>query len=386
LLLRFIFLPRLAMNASFRVPSAAVLLCASLLSGCAGVDTVRGRLNYDLRPPEARTDVLWPLPPDAPRYRYVGELIGQPNFDQADLIKKQNVVFTALKWFAGLFDTDTNQILLQRPQHGAVSDNGRIYVVDAGRNAVLVFDPNAPPEEKSADAGGQMLLWEFADATTRFVSPIAVALVWNGDIAVSDAKLGIVVRLNEKGQPVGKLGAGQLQRPTGLAFDRERGLLFVADTVANDIKVYDRIGQLVNTIGAAGDRDGEFNAPTHLAFTQGHLYVSDTLNSRVQVFDSDGHRIRELGERGLFVGNFTRPKGVAVDDNGIVYVVESYFGHLLAYNKHNEFLLGINGSGLKDGDFLLPSGVWVDHQGRIFVADMFNGRVVVFQFLGNQDN
>jgi hypothetical protein len=74
---------------------------------------------------------------------------------------------------------------------------------------------------------------------------------------------------------------------------------------------------------------------------------------------------------------------VAVGDADIIYVIESYFAHLLAYNNKGEFLLGINGSGLPGGEFFLPSGVWTDSQGRLFVADMFNGRVVVFQFLGN---
>lgn len=120
------------------------------------------------------------------------------------------------------------------------------------------------------------------------------------------------MRLNTKGEPVGTLGAGQLKRPTGLAFDRERALLFVADTVANDIKVFDGSGQSVNTFGAPGEGKGEFNAPTHLAFSDGFFYVSDTVNSRIQVFDGDGHRVREFGERGLYIGNLTRPKGVTV--------------------------------------------------------------------------
>ena len=105
------------------------------------------------------------------------------------------------------------------------------------------------------------------------------------------------------------------------------------------------------------------------------------------MFDTEGKRVSGFGERGLYVGNLTRPKGVAVDDaTGIVYVIESYFAHLLTYSEKGEFLLGINGSGLPGGEFLLPSGVWTDHQGRLFVADMFNGRVVVFQFLGDTDN
>lgn len=369
---------RYFMNVLRRMRLMAVVLFVLWLSGCASTDMVRGQLNFDLRSEGARPEVLWPPAPETPRYRYLGELVGEPNFTQSS--SSQSHLKTAFNWLVGLFETNT-EVLLQRPQHGTVSASGRIYVVDSGRNAIVGFDPNPPPEDDSGDKDGQLLVWDRVDENSRFASPIAVAIVWNGDLAVSDAKLGVVVRLNSKGQPIGKIGAPQLKRPTGLAFDAERGLLFVADTVAHDIKVFDVMGQLVKTFGAPGDGVGEFNAPTHLAFSGGHLYVSDTLNSRVQVFEPDGRRIREFGERGLYVGDLMRPKGVAIGDAGITYVVESYYGHLLAYSRQSELLLDISGSGLKGGEFRLPSGVWTDSKDRLFVADMFNGRVVVFQYL-----
>ena len=371
------------MNVLHRIRLTALVLFVLLLGGCASTDTIRGQLHYDLRPEAARPDVFWPPAPETPRYRYVGELLGEPNFVQSDKTKTGGTLLVAFKWIVGLFETYT-PVLLQRPQHGAVSDSGRIYVVDAGRNAVLAFDPNPPAEDDSKNQEGHLLIWDKATKNTRFAAPVALAIVWNDDIVVSDAILGAVMRLNTKGEPIGTLGIGQLKRPTGLAFDRKRGLLFVADTVAHDIKVFDGSGQLVNTIGAPGEGTGEFNAPTHLAFSDGLLYVSDTLNSRIQVFDGDGHRIREFGERGLNVGNLTRPKGVTIGDAGIVYVVESYYNHLLIYNEQAELLLGINGSGLKGDSFRLPSGVWTDGQGRIYVADMFNGRIVMFEPLDNR--
>lgn len=361
-----------------RLTGAALLFL--LLGGCA-TETIRGQLNYDLRPEGARAAVVWPPAPATPRYRYLGELVGQPNFLQTEETKDS--LKTAFHWLVGLFETST-PLMLQRPQHGTVSDSGRIYVVDSGRKAVLGFDPNPPADDDSKEEGGHLLIWDMAAQNRRFEAPVAVAEVWNGDIAVSDALLGAVVRLNNKGEPIGHLGADRLKRPTGLAFDRERGLLFVADTVANDIKVFDGSGNVVNTFGSPGEDKGQFNAPTHLAFSGRQLYVSDTLNSRIQVFDRDGRYVRDIGERGLYVGNLTRPKGVAIGDAGIIYIVESYFNHLLVYNEPGQLLLGITGNGLQGDKFLLPSGVWTDRQGRLYIADMFNGRVVMFQALDHQ--
>ena len=371
---------------SVPVPLSVLRLCALLLltaivSGCATTG-VRGQLDYDVRPKSQRADVVWPSPPEKPRYRYVGELVGEQNFMRND--QGQASLTSAMKWLVGLFEK-TEPLMLLRPQHGAVADNGRIYVVDAGRSALMVFDPHPPAGEKADKDGGQLLVWDAPAENIRFAGPAAVAIAWNGDIVVSDAKLGVVLRLNPKGELVGWMGEGHLKRPTGLAFDSKRGLLFVADTVANDIKVYDEGAQLLNTIGGAGERTGLLNAPTHLSFADGFLYVTDTYNSRIQVYDADGLHIRSFGERGLYVGNLARPKGVAAGEGGIVYVVESYYGHLLVFNQRDQLLLGINGSGIKGDRFFLPSGVWTDNKGRIYLADMFNGRVVVFQFLGNKD-
>ena len=77
-----------------------------------------------------------------------------------------------------------------------------------------------------------------------------------------------------------------------------------------------------------------------------------------------------------------RPKGVAVDDEGNIYVVESYNDHLLVYTEKGEFLLPIRGSESDIGQLYLPSGVWIDHNNRVYVADTFKRRVVVFQVLG----
>lgn len=359
-----------------------ILLTAFVLCGCAGPEVVRGRMHYDLRADGQRTSVVLPAAPEVPRYRYLGELVGEANFARSDSTKTKAV--DLFKWLVGLFENN-QPLTLVRPQHGVASDTGRVYVVDAGRGAILVFDPNPPKDDKSDDGEGQLLLWQSVGAGIRLTSPVALALAWDGDVVVSDVALGAVLRINPAGELVAVLGAEEIKRPTGLAFDRERALLYVADTLANEIKVYDATGRMVKAIGTAGEDAGQFNAPTHLAFANDHLYVSDTLNNRVQIFDTQGKRVDGFGERGLYVGNFTRPKGVAVDA-GIVYVVESYFGYLLAYNDQHELLIGINGNGLKGDKFILPSGVWTDNSGRIYVADTLNGRVVVFQLLEKENS
>ena len=77
----------------------------------------------------------------------------------------------------------------------------------------------------------------------------------------------------------------------------------------------------------------------------------------------------------------TRPKGVAVGGDDRIYVVESYYDHLLVFDRGGRLLLPIGGTGAEVGRFYLPSGVWTDTSGRGYVAAMFHGRLVVFKEL-----
>lgn len=259
---------------------------------------------------------------------------------------------------------------------------------------------------------------------------------------VADAELKAVFVLDASGRPLARLGEGLLQRPTGVARDPRSGRLFVADTVAHTVEVFGAEGQHLRTLGRRGENPGEFNFPTHLALRDGRLYVTDTLNNRVQVLDVSeaadtaspafGRFVRSVGARGLFVGNLVRPKGVAVDGEGNVYVVESYYDSVLVFSAEGDFLMPITGTGAAQaydgtsaagpsaasatsaasappassapqaptappaaprtsptapatpsaGPFYLPAGLWIDGRNRVHVADMFNGRIVLLHFLG----
>ncbi|MFZ2652976.1 MAG: 6-bladed beta-propeller [Burkholderiaceae bacterium] len=349
----------------------ALLAALLALAGCAGLEPVRGQMHYGMDDaPEGRT-LLWPQPPEVPRYRYAGTLTGEQNFRRPG--GERSALREFGRWLVGLDERAASPVVLQRPAALIGDEQGRLYVSDTSRQAVFVFDEKA----------GELQVWERAGGLLNFVAPSGLALGPGGDLYVADAELAFVARLDATGQPKGEIGRGLLERPTGLARDARTGLLFVADTYAHDIKVFDAAGSLVRVIGGRGEGDGEFNFPTHLAFVQGELYVTDTLNSRVQVFSAEGEVLnRKFGTRGLYLGNLVRPKGVAVDSEGNVYVVESYYDSLLVFSQQGEFLLPIGGTGTATGRFYLPAGLWVDAKNRVFVADMFNGRVVLFQFLG----
>ena len=351
---------------------ALAALLALWLAGCAsGPAPIRGQLHYGMDDAPEGRQLLWPAAPEVPRFLYTGTLTGEPNFRQPG--SDSGALARLGRALAGLDDPAIAPVVLQRPSGLVGDESGRLYVSDSSRRAVFVFDERA----------GELQVWDRATPQLGFVSPTGLALAPAGGLYVADAELAAVFRLDAAGQPQAVIGRGLLQRPTGLARDPKRGLLYVADTYAHDIKVFDDGGALLHVIGRRGSADGEFNYPTHLAWAQGELYVTDTLNNRIQVLGAEGQVLqRKFGERGLQLGQLVRPKGVSVDAEGNVYVVESYYDSLLVFSPRGEFLLPIGGTGTATGRFYLPAGVWVDARNRVHVADMFNGRVVLFQFLG----
>jgi sugar lactone lactonase YvrE len=342
-----------------------------LLAGCA----TPGKAVLQLGSPQALKSgpVLFPPGTDeeVPRYVFLGELIGERNFVVPEN-PEQGVFIRILKVLAGWFEQDS-PVVLQRPLAGTVDETGRIFVTDVSRGAVYVFD----------ESQGRLDVWEYAQGYRRFMSPAGIALGPDGHVFVADADLRSVVMLNRSGEGVGIIGASELSRPTGLAWDADESLLYVADTLAHQIKVFDVTGRLVKRIGQRGEGPGEFNYPTHLALAKDGLVVSDTMNARIQVVPLTGTGdARVIGQRGNRVGDFVRPKGVAVDSEQNIYALESYHDHVLIFDSRGRFLLPIGGTGKGIGSFYLPNGVWTDERNRIFVADTFNGRVVVVQFLG----
>ena len=343
------------------------LIALVALAGCAAAPQV---MDFYPEADGAQPAMSWPAPPEAPRLEYAGLLVGEQNFVRAG---PESTGTRFLRWLTGLGSGKDRIVQLVRPQTGIVDSRGRILVTDGGNPSVFVFD----------EANGSYQVWREAMSGLDFLSPVGIAEHPAGGYLVVDADIGAVFFLSPDGAPLGRFTTDELLRPTGLAIDRDNGDVYVADKGASHIKVYSSRGVLLRTIGEPGTGEGQLNAPLHVHVSGDKLFVSDALNAYVQVFaKDDGRSLGQIGRRGLYVGNLVRPKGVTTDSDGNVYVVESYYDHLLIYNQGGEFLLPIGGTGNEIGHFYLPAGAWSDQSGRIFVADMFNARVVIFRYVG----
>jgi DNA-binding beta-propeller fold protein YncE len=262
---------------------------------------------------------------------------------------------------------------LSRPQ--AIARGGdNLYIVDQELQGVHVLPIGS----------GKTQFIDRADKMTFFVSPVGVA--WCGSsLAVSDSALKQVFILSPGGKLIRKLNKPDgFGRPTGLAYDTQNQLLYVVDTLASVVCVFDEQGQYLRSIGGDDSPVG-FHYPTYAAVgPDGKLYVTDTLNFRLQVISpEEPMRLLEIGKLGNASGYLAVPKGVGVDRFGHIYIVDSYFSAVQIFSDKGEFLLSFGQVGTGSGQFVVPTGLLVTpDDNRIYVCDSQNARVQVFDYVG----
>lgn len=303
----------------------------------------------------------WPPAPEAPRVIYERSVSGP-----ADLGIGRGVV-ERLQSF--LFGDEETQLV--RPMAVTVVDR-TIFVADPGVQGIHRFDP----------AAGRYTLIRGPEGAP-LPSPVGLAAGTGGAVYVTDSKFAsvFVIAADASTAELLQLDAALVQ-PTGVAFDAASQRLFVTDTAAHKVLVFDTDGRLVSTIGQRGEGAGEFNFPTLLwAAPQGHLYVTDSLNFRIQSFAADGRLIGAFGRMGDSVGDAARPKGVATDRQGHVYVVDSLLHNLQIFDPAGRFLLSVGEQGRERGQFWLPVGIFVGADNLIYVADSYNRRVQVLRYI-----
>jgi DNA-binding beta-propeller fold protein YncE len=319
--------------------------------------------------PDKVPNLVWPLPPEKPRIRYLGGLSANTDVEPP---KKKG-------WMQKLINEEEAQHVLGlgRPTGIAVDSQERIYVADTAKGAVFIFDLR----RKTLDLLG-------ADGRGRLANPYGIAIDKNDNVYVSDTRLKVVQVYDRNGNLVAalsKIGNQEIVNPAGLAIDEKLNRLLIVDSRGHRVFAanLDHLDQGVS-FGKRGEEDDEFSYPGSVAVdNEGRIYVTDTLNFCVKVFDKNFKFIKKIGEHGTGFGMFDRPKGIALDSQGHVYVVDASFSIFQIFNDDGHLLLFVGGFGTEPGSFRLPSGIFIDKKDRIYVSDQINKRVQIFQFLGS---
>ncbi len=151
------------------------------------------------------------------------------------------------------------------PSGVAFDPAGRLWIADTGNSRVICFDL----------ASGQFL--GGYDKTAGLIRPISVACSPSGKVYVTDsASQEVICFLGAD-----RVSQRKLQSPQQLALDAE-GRLYVAESGANRLHVFDAQGDSLITFDTPSSRFGAFKQPSGVTIgPNGEIYVSDTLNHRI---------------------------------------------------------------------------------------------------------
>ncbi len=202
-------------------------------------------------------------------------------------------------------------------------------------------------------------------------------------------------------QTWGELGTdpGLFNHPRGVAVGAKSDV-HVVDSDNHRVQVFDRNGDFLREWGSNcnlatdlgcvdpdGDGplaygDGQFQEPWGIAVAEdGRVYVADTWNHRIQVFDVDGSFLNKWGTYGQSdsaSGLLYGPRDVAVDAAGRVFVTDTGNKRIMVYDQDGKYLDQWGQGGVGPSEFEEPVGIDVDGEGDIYVADSWNQRVQVF--------
>ncbi len=220
----------------------------------------------------------------------------------------------------------------------------------------------------------------------------------DGVTVVSNGKKPVKV----KGQPSSfslqeELAIGQSDDPeksfsqvTALAVD-DRGTVFALDFKDQKIKVFDRTGKYLYSIGKPGQGPGELGMATGLQLSHdGLLLVEDATNRRLNVFRPTGEFIKSLSfsdklglvnimmdRQGNIIG---REVGIEQDKAKMFYEIKKYnpeFKPLFTLDKI-EFLLPIPGSGNKINILEMNSIYQIGPEGQIYYGRNLTYEIRIF--------
>ncbi len=280
---------------------------------------------------------------------------------------------------------DNNQHQLAYPTslfYDAEADE--VYVVDAGNNQLVLFDHDGYPTDTVGQGRGlnniisglrhNKKLYVCCGSSNKFLS---------GSINVLDNAFFPVQHLvlaTERPE----LATFIVKRVMAATNDR----FYVLQSSNSTINVFDAEWAFSHQIAPRYEHLGvkEPAQIVDMAHDQlGTMFFLSEKWGHVFVYDKDENFLFSFGDKGGDKGKLARARGIAVDSKNDRIYISDYLRHtVLVYDMKGRWLYEIGGKGTRAGHFFYPSSVCVDNNGTLYVADTFNHRVQIFSI--KQDN
>jgi hypothetical protein len=231
--------------------------------------------------------------------------------------------------------------------YGIAIEGGKLYVCDVGKAAVVILDlqkHTLTPMPNCQSLKGPTNI-HIANGMRYIADPLAKAVfVFDGQdnpVAVLGKKLDI--------EPFDACVRGDL--------------CYVADLKKNQVVVLNiKTGDMVNRIGSLGEKPGQFKLIGDLTLDgKGNLFVTDKDMARITEFNAEGIFQRVIGKLGDNLDEFVRPKGIAIDRQQRIWVIDAATEVGKIYDPQGRLLMVFGETGNDRGKMYLPAQIVLDY-------------------------
>ena len=337
------------MNRPIRIVLYIALLMPGMFQAC------NTRLA---KAPAPGTLVIFPPPPDTTRIQFL------THFSTSADLEGDKGGFHRF-----LFGEEPARSIIK--PYGVTVHKEKVYICDTGLGGLEVLDLRTGSFDYFIPGGrGQLQL------------PINCCVDERGYLFVADANRGQVVVFDTERNYVHAFGETDRFRPTDVAVDQ--GRIWVSNVQDHAVYVYgaEDYSLVGRTARLAEDEDGFIRQPTNISVQDNRLYVSDFGDFNVKKYSMEGEFLGKIGGYGSGPGTFTRPKGIALDREDNLYVVDAAFENVQIFNSEGDLLMHFGGGYEGAGAMWLPAAVEVSYENLSFfdpyVDDGFELKYLIY--------
>lgn len=309
-----------------------------------------GCSHHAAKAPAPDTVVIFPPPPAETRIQFLTHISSSE-----DLAGKKS-------GFHNFLFGEEEPLGINKP-YGVTVHKSKIYICDTGLAGLVVLDLEKGSFEYFIPSGlGQLKL------------PINCCVDELGRLYIADGNRQQIVVFDSKMQFLHAFGEVENFKPTDVEVDQ--GLVYVSNVLGHSVCVYDTGSfELQGKMASLEDgEDGFIRKSTNLAINNSTLYVSDFGDFNVKKFSLKDAYSGTVGTYGNAPGNFTRPKGLALDREANLYVVDAAFENVQIFNPDGNLLMHFGGSYEGTGAMWLPAAVDISYENLAYFEPYVNER------------
>jgi hypothetical protein len=292
--------------------------------------------------PSPESLVIFPPPPAETRIQFLTQI------SSSDDLKGQRGAFHRY-----VFGEEKTKSIIK--PYGVTVRQNKVYICDTGIAGLVILDLELGTFDYFIpDGKGQLQL------------PINCDIDEEGKIYIADANRQQIVIFDRNLQYLHAFGEEENFKPTDVVVSE--GKIWVANVQGHAIHVFNQesYDSLQIIPGSEPGEDGFIRQPTNIFIHENELLVSDFGDFNIKRFSLQGEFLGAIGGPGNAPGFFTRPKGLSRDQAGNLFVVDAAFENVQIFNPGGKVLMHFGGAFGGPGAMYLPAAVEISTENLSF--------------------